>query len=134
MKVSSLHKLPNGKTIHVDINKIGHSEWFHEFSTAEMPGKHTITIKISGNRINGDPLETTLNPLTLNVEDNSNIAKEDINDTITQNNTSVSWLAVTLKVGVFNIILVAIMFLLYKYSSIIRRKITPILFEETTDG
>ena len=45
-----------------------------------------------------------------------------------------SWAMVSLKIGFFNIIIFALLFLLYKYLPRIKQKMIPPLFEEATDG
>jgi len=141
MKAAASHKLPNGKINNVNIKNISPAEWMHEFPTEGAKGKHKIIIKISGTRTDGKPITVTLKPLVLEIDDESilhpqeidedSIEHEEINNT---NEKTVSWVIVSLKIGIFNLIMLLLFFLLNRYSSKIKQRISPALFEEKTDG
>ena len=144
IQIIASHKLPNGKSKKTNIERLTPAEWSHEFSTDGLKGKHKVTIKVNGKNKNGKSIKTTLKPLYLTVNDESPALSEDKNkpteitvdheeDTGSENE-SFSWVMVSLKIGSFNIIILALLFLLYKYLPKIKQKMTPPLFEEATDG
>ena len=51
LKITASHKLPNGKSKKVTIEKLTPAEWAHELSTEGLKGKHKVTIKVIGKKI-----------------------------------------------------------------------------------
>ena len=144
MKITASHKLPNGKSKKATIERLTPAEWSHEFPTEGLKGKHKVTIKVKGKKNDGKSIKATLNPLYFTVNDEPPTLSEEKNkpteitvdpeEGIDTESQSFSWLMVSLKIGVFNIIILALLFLLYKYLPKIKQKMTPPLFEEATDG
>ena len=144
IKIIASHKLPNGKSKKVNVERLSPAEWSHEFSTEGLKGKHKVTIKVNGKKNDGKSIKTTLKPLYFTVKDEPPTLTEgknkpteipvDHEEDTGSEEESFSWAMVSLKIGSFNIVILALLFLLYKYLPKIKQKMTPPLFEETTDG
>ena len=143
MEVIATHNLPNGKKNNSRIDNISPAEWAHDFPSEGVNGNHNVLITITGINNNGKPINVTLNPLSLDVEKPAipSEAQEKVIEKIIEhenpppdNKEIISWGLVSLKIGIFNLIFLALLFILYKYTPKIRRIITPTLFEEASDG
>lgn len=144
MSVTASHKLPNGDTNKIVIEKINPSEWGYDLPTEGITGKHKVTIKIKGHNNDGNAIKSQLKTLTIMVgETNTDVSKKyntndkianEIETSINSESTAPSWAMVSLKVGIFNIIIILICFMFYKYFSQIRQKLIPNLFKEAADG
>ncbi|MDT8384184.1 MAG: VWA domain-containing protein [Gammaproteobacteria bacterium] len=148
MQVTAEHKLPNGEINKITITRVNPAEWMQEFTTNGIPGKHEVTIAISGSSKDGKPLEATLPPLSIDIDGEKSPPPESnkpeteeqvegIDNSVTNTETEeepVSWVMVSVKVGLFNIIVIGIFFAAYKYSSSIRKKPLKKQSEEESDG
>lgn len=148
MQVTSEHRLPNGEINKKTITRVNPAEWMQEFTINKMPGKHEVTIAISGTSKDGKPLAATLPPLSIEIdgeklpiqkinksEPEDKVERIDISVTNTETDEEpVSWAMVSIKVGLFNIIFIGIFFATYKYSSRIYKKLFTKQSEEESDG
>lgn len=144
LKITASHKLPNRKSNKANMERLSPAEWSHEFSTEGLKGKHKVTIKVNGKKNDGKSIKVTLKPLYFTVKDEPLPLTEgknkpteipvDHEEDAGSENESFSWAMVSLKIGSFNIIILALLFSLYKYLPKIKQKMTPPLFEEATDG
>lgn len=135
MRVKAIHKSPNEEITESNVPRVSPAEWAAEFSTEDKPGKHEITITLIGNNDAGDAIDVTLDPLTIIIEGvttpKKDNAKPEKNDAHEEPESPINWLVVTIKIVLFNLVIIIILFLLYKFWPTIRRKIIPALTEET---
>jgi uncharacterized protein (TIGR03503 family) len=135
MHVEAEHIRPSGEKKDIQIPRVSTSEWRLELDEHENPGKHSMSLHVTGNSPEGEKIDiriaATLFEIGTQVEPQNNLEKassaipasnETNSDHAAQN---VNWLFVGLRILVLNIFLAALIFAGYKLWPRIRKKLIP---------
>lgn len=125
MVVLARHILPSGEKIENKVPRVSPAEWRSSINPAGIEGKHELVLHILGNRPDGSQIDSSL-PAKSFIVGKSTPVKE-IAETHQQQPTDepVNWLMVSLKIGVFNTILLVLAFLMYKFFPALKEIIIP---------
>jgi uncharacterized protein (TIGR03503 family) len=143
MRVMAQHELPNGEVADINIPRVSPSEWRLAIDAKEHTGKHKIILQVIGNRSEGGPVEFTLPPLSVNIDEGK--AEEPKNkgalppadkkiEHEPDEASEINWLMVSLRVAIFNLMLGGLAFGGYKLWPAIKRKIIPDPCKEPVNG
>ena len=121
LKITIMHSLPGEDSEQHSVKKHSPSEWKAIIPTNDITGNHTIIIKLSGNNQKGEEINIKTEPENIFIGDKEQKnmdhppEKMPINITgETNKNETTSWFSIILSVLSFNIILILLIFSLYK--------------------
>lgn len=138
MRATVMHKAPTGKETEIRIPRINPAEWRLEMDEKNNPGQHQLTIHIMGNRPDGAPVDTLLKPVKVVIGDKDTAIKPIENseekgghspskqENIAPGDKSepeVNWLMIGLRILVFNILLIIVIFGIIKLRPLILKKL-----------
>jgi len=121
LEITAMHSLPDGDSEQYSVKKHSPSEWKAIIPTKDITGNHTVIIQLSGKNQKGEEINVKTEPDNIiignkeqkNMRQNPEKTPINITDETNKNETT-SWLNVVLSVLSFNIILILLIFSLYK--------------------
>ncbi|NOX76826.1 MAG: VWA domain-containing protein [Gammaproteobacteria bacterium] len=153
MRIVATQTLPNGELVEHRVPRVSTAEWQLKLDASTASGKHDIILHIIGNRADGSEVDTTLTPLSIHIGEapETEAIPETISDAEqpaehnddheaeehspeAETAVETNWLMVSLRVLLFNILLVAIGFGIYKMWPKATQRLFPNPGEELAHG
>jgi uncharacterized protein (TIGR03503 family) len=147
MRVMLMHKLPDGEELETRIPRVSPAEWRLPIDVKDNPGKHDFILHVIGSRPDGSPIDTRLAPIKFDTNSMKSeivqpekeapkneplqVKKENPHQT---DNSTINWLMVGLRVLVFNILIAALIFGLFKAVPLVLKRLVPHPVEDLANG